>query len=110
MRFLSACLLSTLLVFFSFSFVFAKYDYNFSNFSEGDVNEALQRIVPYRLLPSHPLYFLIRAKETFDRQLNLSDAKRAVFDLILSGKRLNEAYDLFETNDIKNANKSLKRY
>src|SRR6266513_536851 len=105
MRFISACLLTSLFVFFSFSSIFAQSNYNFSNFNDGDINEALQRIVPFRILPSHPLYFLIKVKEVFDRQLKPSAAKRAEFDLVLSGKRLNEAYALFNKGDIKNASK-----
>jgi len=108
---ISACILAFLLLFYSItSAVFGQISYHFPEASEGQINEAVAKIVPIRWLPSHPLYFLIRVRETFSRALQPSSAKRAGFDFVLSGKRLKEAYLLLENGDLKNTGKSLNRY
>src|SRR3989344_6029581 len=108
MRIVSACLLVIFAVLVLVVFpVFGQTSYHFPEASEGQINEAIAKIVPIRWLPSHPLYFLIRAKETFSRALQPSSAKRAGFDFVLSGNRLKEAYLLLENGDLKNTGKSL---
>lgn len=84
--------------------------YSFPQASDGQINEAILKIVPVRWLPSHPLYFLISIKETVYRTFQPSSAKRADFDFVLAGKRLKEAYLLLDKEDIKNSGKSLFRY
>lgn len=66
--------------------------------------------MPLRFLPSHPLYFLILAKETLQRFLQPSAAARAGFDLVLSGKRIKEAYLLTQSGDFENASRGLLSY
>jgi len=78
--------------------------------TEGQINEALQKTVPIRLLPSHPLYFSISAKEAISRFFQPSSIEKARFDFILLGKRLKETYLLFEKGDFKKGSKNLKRY
>jgi len=107
----SACVL----IFLCFSFltvnlVFADSQYRFPQVSEGQITEALQGTVPLRFLPSHPLYFLISAKETINRFFQPSSTKKAEFDLVLVGKRLKETYLLLQKNDIKGASRNLSRY
>jgi len=111
MRIVSVCLL----IFLCFSFltvnlVFADSQYRFPQVSEGQITEALQGTVPLRFLPSHPLYFLISAKEAINRFFQPSSAKKAEFDLVLTGKRLKETYLLLQKNDTKRAGKNLNRY
>ncbi len=88
----------------------AHTQYNFPEATEGQFNEAIQKLVPLRFLPSHPLYFLITVKEAISRLLVPSSAERAKFDLVLSGKRLKEAYLLLLRNDVKNSSQQLARY
>lgn len=109
-----ACL-AILLLFFSlfFSFKTATYahtQYNFPKVSEGQVNEALEKLVPLRFLPSHPLYFLITAKESLLRFFQPSSAARTQFDLVLSGKRIKEAYLTANAGDFKNSRRALENY
>lgn len=111
MRFISACLLVIFAVLVLIVFpVFGQTNYHFPEASEGQINEAIAKIVPIRWLPSHPLYLLIRTKETFSRFLQPSSVKRAEFDFVLSGKRLKEVYILLDRGDSKSAKKSLLRY
>ena len=111
MKLVSACILSFLLFFYSTaSTVLAAHQYYFPEASEGQINEAILKIVPVRWLPSNPFYFLISAKETVSRLFMPSSAKRADFDFVLSGKRLKETYLLLEKGDARNANKTLERY
>ncbi|MDP2632533.1 MAG: DUF5667 domain-containing protein [Candidatus Curtissbacteria bacterium] len=111
MRIISVCLLVIFAVLVLIVFpVFGQINYHFPEASEGQINEAVAKIVPIRWLPSHPLYFLIRAKETFSRSLQPSSVKRAEFDFVLSGKRLKEVYMLLDHGDSGGAKKSLLRY
>ena len=111
MRIISVCLLFFfLLIFLNVPLSLAHTDYQFPSYSEGQVNEALEKTVPLRFLPSNPLYFLITAKETVSRFFRPSSLEKARFDFILTGKRLKESYLLLEKGDVKNASKSLGRY
>ncbi len=103
------CLISFFLLFSStVSSVHAAVD--FPQATDGQVTEALARIVPIRIVPDNPLYFLITIKETLLRATQPSSAKRAEFDMILSGKRLKESYLLLTNKDVSGASLSLTRY
>ena len=92
------------------SVVSAREEYNFPSFSDGQVNEALEKTVPLRFLPSNPLFYLILVKENVTRFFKPSALERARFDLVVSGKRLKESYLILEKGDVKNANRALTRY
>ncbi|HLA04066.1 MAG TPA: DUF5667 domain-containing protein [Patescibacteria group bacterium] len=83
---------------------------SFPQVTDGQINEAVEKLPHVRFLPSNPLHFFISVKENITRFFNASSIKRAEFDLALSGKRLKEAYLLTEKNDVKNASKALYRY
>lgn len=70
------------------------------NVSDGQVNEALANMPHVRFLPGNPLYCLIRAKEHFSRFFTDSAVERAEFDYMISSKRLNEIYKLYQQNRI----------
>ena len=110
MRIILVCLVVFFLVFFSLGRAFAHSSYFFPEVNPGQVNEALGKIVPIRFLPSHPLYFSIRIKETFARMLKPTAEKKASFDFIVAGKRIKETYLLFLQNDLESTNKSLASY
>ncbi len=110
MRFISACLVAILLFFIFTGAILAKQDYQFPQISAGDVQEALQGIVPIRFLPDNPLYFLISVKEAVGRFFQPSAVERSQFDFVLSGKRLKETYMLMEKGDYRRASSNLKRY
>src|SRR3990167_6941334 len=112
MKLISVCFCVLLLVFASTSigFVFGANDYLFPKATAGEINEAVEKLTPLRILPSNPLHFFISVKENITRFFNASSIKRAEFDLTLSGKRLKEAYLLTEKNDVKNASKALFKY
>lgn len=104
------CLVSFLLLIFSQKSVSAFDQIEFPQASEGQINEALSKIVPLRIIPSSPFYFLISGKETVLRAFQPSSAKRTEFDMTLSGKRLKESYLLVANGDIKNASFNMIRY
>lgn len=104
------CFLFFLLIVFFTNPILIHANLQFPQASEGQVNEALQKIVPLRFLPSNPFYFLILSKENTLRFLKPSCLKKAEFDFILSGKRLKEAYLLIKKDDVKNTSKSLAKY
>ena len=112
MKLISVCFGVLLLVFASTNIgsVFGANDYQFPKATAGEINEAVEKLTPLRILPSNPLHFFISVKENITRFFNASSIKRAEFDLALSGKRLKEAYLLTEKNDVKNASKALYRY
>ena len=111
MRIISACLMAFFLVLsLNFGQVLAHSFYSFPEVSQGQVNEALQRIVPVRFLPSHPLYFLIITKEFFARLARPSAEKKASFDFVVAGKKLKETHMELEKNDLKNTRLGLLRY
>jgi len=112
MKLISVCFCVLLLVFASTSigFVFGANDYLFPKATAGEINEAVEKLTPLRILPSNPLHFFISVKENITRFFNASSVKRAEFDLTLSGKRLKEAYLLTEKNDVANASKALFKY
>ena len=114
MVFNGACLISLSLFFvitFYHPLTFAQAEkYQLPDITEGQINEALQKTVPIRLLPSHPLYFLISAKEIISRFFQPSSIEKTRFDFILLGKRLKETYLLFEKGDFKGGSKNLRRY
>ncbi|MDO8487391.1 MAG: DUF5667 domain-containing protein [Candidatus Curtissbacteria bacterium] len=103
------CLVSFLLLFWATVLpVHAQVD--FPQASDGQINGALSKIVPLRIIPSNPFYFLITGKEMILRVFQPSSVKRAEFDMTLSGKRLKEAYLLVANGDIKNASANMIRY
>ena len=112
MKLISACFAVLLLVFASTSIssVFGADDYQFPKATEGQISEAVEKLPHIRILPSNPLHFFIRVKEKVSQFFNASSVKRAEFDLVLSGKRLKEAYLFTEKSDVKNAGKSLSLY
>lgn len=78
--------------------------------TDAQINEAVQKIVPLRFLPGHPLYLLISLKEGLNKFFQPSSAKRAKFISVLSGKRLKETYLLVENNKTDEALGNLIRY
>lgn len=110
MRRVLVCLISFLLFIFSQTSVSAANQIEFPQASEGQINEALSKIVPLRIIPSNPFYFLITGKEVILRAFQPSSVKRAEFDMTLSGKRLKESYLLVANGDIKNASFNMIRY
>lgn len=103
-----ACLIA---IFLSLpSAVFAHSTYNFPQSSEGQVNEALAKLVPVRFFISSPLYYLISFKESVNRFFQPSAVKKAEFDTILAGKKLKEVYLLLEKGDVKNAGRTMALY
>lgn len=110
MRIVSVCLIFILLFFLIPLKVFSFNDYKFAPATEGQVNEALQKIVPVRFLISNPLYLTISLKEIITRFFQPSASKKAEFDMILSGKRIKETYLLLLRGDVKNSSKSLALY
>lgn len=99
------CLSSLLPVFAQSS---AKYE--IPEATDGQINEALEKIVPLRFLPGHPLYFLIKVKENFNSFFQPSSAKVAQFQAVLSGKRLKETYRLILEGKNSEAFANLNRY
>ncbi|MBI3282501.1 hypothetical protein HYZ70_00305 [Candidatus Curtissbacteria bacterium] len=99
-----------MLLFLAPSKVSAHSTYNFQTVSEGQVDEALLRLVPVRFLNSHPLYFLIWAKENVTRFFKPSAARKAEFDTIVAGKKLKESYLLLKEGDVKNSGRTLASY
>lgn len=85
-------------------------EYFFDVPTGAQVSEAISKTAPLRFLPTHPLYFLIKIKEKITRFAKHSAAKRAQFDVIVSGKRLKEAYLLINSGKVKAANGSLRSY
>lgn len=111
MRIISVCLVVLLLLLLvSVRSVGAHSTYQFPQATEGQINEALQKTVPVRFLPSSPLHFLISSKEIVNRFFQPSARERAGFDLVLSGKRLKETYLLLKEGNVKDASSNLKRY
>src|SRR3989344_3221200 len=112
MKLISVCFGVLLLVFASTNIgsVFGADDYQFPKATAGEINEAVEKLSHVRILPPNPFHFFISVKENITRFFNASSAKRAEFDLTLSGKRLKEAYLLTEKNDVKNASKALFKY
>ncbi len=109
MRKVLVCLVSFLLLFWATVIpVHAQVD--FPQASEGQINEALTKIVPLRIIPSNPFYFFITGKEMILRIFQPSSVKRAQFDMTLAGKRLKESYLLAANGDIKNASANMIRY
>ncbi len=110
---ISVCLTAFLLVLFTvFGTVnsFARKDYQLPQATDGQVSEAIAKIVPLRFLPSSPLYFLITIKETFNRFFQSSSVKKTDFDLTLADKRIKEAYLLLAKEDTKSAGNALLGY
>lgn len=74
------------------------------------VNEALMRITPLRFAAGSKLSYLIRIKESITHFFQPSSAKKAEYDLRISGKRLNEAYALTNEKKVSKAKDSLRSY
>jgi len=110
MRIVLVCLIGFLLLFSIPSKTAAHTTYNFQTVSAGQIDEALLRLVPVRFLTSHPLYFLILAKENVTRFFQPSAAKKAQFDVVLSGKKLKESYLLLIRGDVPNSGRTLASY
>lgn len=107
---LLACLVILILVAFGFPKNLRAQETTLSTqVTGGQIDEAVQKIVPIRFLPTHTLYFLITIKENVSRFFKPSHAQRAEFDFVLSGKRLKETYLMLSENSQK-ANKNLLRY
>lgn len=109
MRIISVCLI-VLLLFVSARSAGAHSTYQFPQATDGQINEALQKTVPVRFIPSNPLHFLITAKEIVNRFFQPSARERAGFDLVLSGKRLKETYLLLKEGNVKDASSNLMKY
>lgn len=110
MRIISVCLTIFLLPIFIVTNVFARTEYDFPKSTDGQINEALQRLVPVRFLIDNPLYIVSSFKESLTRFLAPSAVKKAEFDMILSGKKIKEAYLLVSVGDIKNTSRTLGLY
>ena len=110
MRIVSACLTALFFLAFFASVSHAQLENSFPQATAGEINEAVEKLPHIRILTSNPLHFFIRVKENISRFFNASSVKRAEFDLVLSGKRLKEAYLFTEKNDVANASKSLSQY
>lgn len=110
MRKVLVCVISLLLFFLTLSPAHASNQIEFPQASEGQINEALAKIVPLRIIPSNPFYFFITGKELVLRVFAPSSVKRAQFDMTLAGKRLKESYLLVANGDIKNASLNMIRY
>lgn len=110
MRYFSVCFFSLVLFVISTISVSAHSDVVFPKPTGGDINEALEKTVPTRFLPSHSLYFLITVKENFSRFFKPSSREKAEFDFVLMGKRLKESYLLLQIDDVEGASDGLKRY
>ena len=109
MKKVSVCLIVIFLLFFNLHVVLAS-SLGLPDVSEGQIQEAEGKIVPVRFLPGDPLYFAILGKEFVNRIFQPSSAKRAEFDLVLSGKRLKEAYLLVLKGNTNEASDTLNRY
>lgn len=111
MKIISTCLV-VLYLFFSISFgtIFAQESTPSAKVTGGQIDEAIQKIVPIRFLPSHPLYFLITVKESITRFFKPSAAERFEFDFILSSKRLKETHSLLNEGKVNKAYANLSRY
>lgn len=112
MRIISVCLIAVFVVLSLVTYPVLAHSqkFYFPEAGEGQISDAVGKIVPVRWLPSHQLYFLIFSKEAISRMFQSSSAKRAQFDFVLSGKRLKEVYLLLEKGDMKRANNSLMKY
>ena len=112
MKLISVCFAVFLMVFSSTSIgsVFGADDYQFPKATAGEINEAVEKLPHLRVLPSNPLHFFIRIKENVTRFSKASVLKKAEFDLVLSGKRLKEAYLLTEKNNAKQTSIALLKY
>lgn len=109
MKKILACLIFYFVLFANLQTVLAS-DLGLPDVSEGQIQEAEGKIVPVRFLPGDPLYFAITAKEFVNRIFQPSSAKRSEFNLVLSGKRLKEAYLLVLKGNLSEANATLDRY
>lgn len=109
MKILLACTIVILLV-SSFSPVFAQNIDKLPEPTGGQINEALNKIVPIRFLPNHPLYFSIKVKEAVLRFFKPSAVKRAEYDFILTSKRIKESYFVYKNGDLKYLGASLLSY
>ncbi len=74
------------------------------------IQEDLVRLSPIRFLPDHPLYPLISIKEKFDHLRQPTLTKKALFDVILSGKKIKEAYLLAQKNNFSKVKDCLVKY
>src|SRR3990167_361434 len=110
MQIVQACLIALFFLAFFANGSLAQAHSSFPQVTDGQINEAVEKLPHVRFLPSNPLHFFISVKENITRFFNASSIKRAEFDLALSGKRLKEAYLFTEKNDVANASKSLSQY
>lgn len=82
----------------------------FSTPTGGQINEAIENIVPIRYLPDHPLYLAVILKENVSRFFKPSAVKRAEFDHIRASKRIKESYMLSKIGKVDEAATSLRKY
>lgn len=75
-----------------------------------DFETAINTLSPVRWLPDHPLYFLITLKENLQTTFQPNSERKAEWQMILSGKRLKEAYLLIQKNKINQAANALAKY
>ncbi len=108
MKFITACFIFIIFFYLAQKIVFAQ-SYNALQINQNTISEALVKN-PYRLLPSNRIYPLIIIKESLMRAFKPSSAKRAEYDLVLSGKRLAETYALLNQARNQLAEKNLGRY
>lgn len=109
MRIVLVCFFIALGIFFPKN-VFAHEDLGMPEVTGPQVNEALEKITPLRFTAGSKLAYLVRIKESITHFFKPSSAKKAEYDLRLSGKRLNEAYILTNEKKISKATGSLKSY
>lgn len=109
MKKILACLIFYFVLFANLQTVMAS-NLGLPDVSDGQIQEAEGKIVPVRFLPDEPLYFAILVKEFVNKIFQPSSAKRAEFDLVLSGKRLKEAYLLVLKGNMQGASGALDQY
>lgn len=107
---LLACLLISFLLFFVPNHSWAASKNQFSTPTGGQINEAIENIVPIRYLPDHPLYLAVILKENVSRFFKPSAVKRAEFDHIRASKRIKESYMLSKIGKVDKAATSLRKY
>ncbi|HEY5600891.1 MAG TPA: DUF5667 domain-containing protein [Patescibacteria group bacterium] len=77
---------------------------------QSQIDFAFVRLSPIRYLPNHPLYPLISAKEKIQHVFKSDQIKKANFDMLLSEKRIKEAYLLNQNRKYDKAEQQLENY
>lgn len=76
----------------------------------GEINEAIAKLVPVRLLPDNTFYPSVTVKEIFSKFFKPSSVDKADFSFRLTSKRLKETYLLTTEGKHEGASKNLLRY